>query len=155
MIEPYEIDFGELINSLFDKMDIPGDGSGIAVARETDETWICVALGHSDAGGIEVRKTGEPYGGPYAIGGRRAITEEEFQDGVRLLDGPFKKTGAVFAPDVLGGESFLIKWCSGSECTRLVLGNPREIDDEDVNEFVAKLDRLLGQARDETSVWAR
>jgi hypothetical protein len=139
MVEIYNIDAFPLIAEWFTEMNIPGNGIGVAVAYSTETRRLCVALGKTDTGGVIVKMEGDPY----RIRASHCIDAERFNALYQLSSAPIKRDGITGATDVLDGECYFVKWCDEHSSVRLVLSNPRQMEENSFSDFVERLDTFL------------
>ncbi len=139
MVEIRSADFPPFLEEEFAKMIIPGDGNGFAVSFSSESRKECVACGLLGNRAISMRYTGEEY----AVKRRKPISTEVFAELCKAVPAVVKKSGFIFAADILDGETYLVKWSCGIEKTRLVLGNPRQIHDDDIRQLAGMLDDLM------------
>lgn len=139
MIKILQTDLPPFLEEQFAKMVIPGDGYGFAISHGSANERTCVAFGRLEHGGIAVRTRGDEY----LVDVQKRISSAEFDSLAKTMTCEFKKSGMIFAEDMLDGESYLVMWSDSHEVTRLVLANPRDLDNPAIREFAEKLDNLM------------
>jgi hypothetical protein len=141
MVEMCSTDFPAFLDQEFDKMIIPGGKRGFAISFASENGKQCVACGIVGDANVIIKYTGDAY----SLQHRRAISSETFEKLCRSIPSEVKKSGFIFAEDILDGETYLVKWSWDNETTRLVLANPRQID-EQFGQIARRLDDLLCKA---------
>ncbi len=139
MIIPKNIELPPFLESRFDEMVIPGDGIGIAITREVSLECFGGAIGVSEKGGVAIKYQLDPFKTLKV----RNLDRIELKTFTSLVSPQFKNTGVIFAEEHLDGESYYIKWVEHEYSTRLLITNPRCIDDEDLANCADRLDQFI------------
>jgi hypothetical protein len=139
MIEIHTNEFPPFLEEEFGRMMIPGDGDGFAITHTSLKGKECVTCGLISGRVVSVRYSGAGY----AFSGRRSISISEFDLLCGAVPTEVRRSGFLAAEDILDGESYLIKWSRDNETTRLVLSNPRQIENEVIRRLACRLDDLM------------
>jgi hypothetical protein len=127
---------------LEEKMIIPGGDKGFAISYSSGtRKKTVVACGLIDNCAVTVRYTGDEY----KLTHRKLISFEAFEKLCKSFPSAIKRSGYVFHGDSLDGETYLVKWSWGEEKTKLVLANPRDIDDGEFEQIANCLDDIMGK----------
>ena len=123
----------------FAAMLIPGNRDGVAVLREDCLEFSLASIGREGATCILLKMRGDPL----KVVSRVVITEQEFLARLCMLDTwPFNE-GLVRTPDILDGESLLVKRVKDGKESRLAICVMRPFDVPSIEEFADKLDAFV------------
>lgn len=136
------IDIPPFLEEEFDKMIIPGEANGFVLSYTSGtRKKIVVACGLIDNCGVTVRYAGEEC----KLMHRKTISLEGFDKLCKSLPSEAKRSGYIFHGDSLDGETYLVKWSWDNEKTKLILANPRDIDDNGFKQLANSLDDIIGK----------
>jgi len=134
---------GGPIATAFEKMNPPGGGDGLVVAREEGMTWIVVAIGQSsDKYVVQTRRDFDSERVEI-----RALEFDQYdQFMVHAREIGIAGIGAVFAEDMLDGKTYLVSLTEHGEVHRAVLGNPHECSMHivEIANFLERVLKLAG-----------
>ena len=125
----------------FEELVIPGSGIGVAIGKESDETFQFVAFGSTETGGAAIRCSGKPL----QTDRRKPLSAEQYHALIERTVGAFRQDGLFAADGILDGVTYLVKWCDGDRVIRLVLINPNEIGNDDASQFAQVLEELISE----------
>jgi hypothetical protein len=140
MIQLLSAELPQFLADEFERMIVPSGSVGFAVSFSSGSKKHGVACWRLAATAHAVTYVGEEY----AVKSRKVIDVAVFEQLCRGVPEEAKKSGFIFAEDVLDGETYLVEWVQENQVTRFVLANPRDIDNK-CRSLALQLDKLMQQ----------